>query len=92
MYSNLSSKSPNIEGISMDFPKPINRIALNSKDACSYLGINRNLLDSFRRAGLIRYLKAGRLFLYPVSELNSFVQKNIGNEITKDGIVLGGRR
>ena len=92
MYSYPSGKSPNTELNSMNSSGTIDRIALNSKDACSYLGINRNLLDSFRRAGLIRYLKAGRLFLYPVAELNSFVQKNIGNEITKDGIVLGGRR
>ncbi len=65
-----------------------NRVTLNTKEACSYLGINRGLLDSFRRAGLIRYIKTGRLYLYPISELNAFVSKNLGKEITKEGIVL----
>ncbi len=64
------------------------RIALNTKDACAYLGINRNLLDSFRRCGLIKAIKTGRFYIYPVSELNAFVERNTGKEITKDGIVF----
>ena len=65
-----------------------NRIALNTKDACTYLGINRNLLDSFRRCGLIKAIKTGRFYIYPVSELKAFVENNTGKEITKDGIVF----
>ncbi len=64
-----------------------NRIALNTKDACAYLGINRNLLDSYRRCGLIKAIKTGRFYIYPVSELKAFVERNLGKEITKDGIV-----
>ena len=64
------------------------RIALNTVEAAKYLGINRTLLDSLRRAGLIKYLKVGRLYLYPVSVLDSFINDNIGKEITKEGIVI----
>lgn len=79
-------KNPHIEGLKPEETR-IEKIILNTKEACSYLGLNRNLLDSYRRAGLIRSLKAGRLYLYPISELNAFVSKNIGKEITKEGIV-----
>jgi len=65
----------------------LNKIALNTKETCEYLGINRSLLDSFRKNGLIRAIKTGRYFIYPISELNRFINQNIGNEITKEGIV-----
>ena len=84
-----NEKASNTEKISMNRFKPENRITLNSKEACSYLGINRNLLDSFRRAGLIRYLKTGRLYLYPIVELDAFIENNIGKEITKNGLIVG---
>lgn len=66
----------------------LNKITLNTKESCEYLSINRALLDSYRRCGLIRAIKVGRYFLYPVSELNDFVNQNIGKEITKDGLVF----
>ena len=91
MRHDYYEKTPYAEDIPLTAFKPGGRITLNSKEACSYLGINRNLLDSYRRAGLIRYLKAGRLFLYPVSELDAFVHRNIGNEISKEGIIYEGR-
>ena len=65
------------------------RVTLNTKEACAYLGINRGLLDSYRRAGLIRSLKTGRLYLYPVTELDAFVSRNLGKEISKDGVIYG---
>lgn len=65
----------------------IERIALNTKEASEYLGINRALLDSYRKAGLIKSIKVGRFFIYPISELNSFISRNLGKEITKEGIV-----
>ena len=68
----------------------INKIALNTKEACEYLGINRSLLDSYRKCGLIRSIKTGRYFIYPISELNRFINQNLGNEITKDGIIFEG--
>ncbi len=64
------------------------KIALNTKEACTYLGINRSLLDSFRRCGLIKSIKMGRLYIYPTSELNAFIDRNMGKEITKDGLVF----
>jgi len=66
-----------------------NKLLLSSKEACSYLGINRNLLDSYRRAGIIRVSKLGRQYYYSIKELNSFVDRNIGKEITKDGLIIG---
>lgn len=89
MSCELFKKTSNMMTVSTSTANSNNRIALNSKEACAYLGINRNLLDSFRRAGLIRYLKAGRLYLYPVVELDAFVNRNVGKEITKDGLVVG---
>ena len=89
MYHDFNKKTSNTEGVSLADNKPDKKITLNSKEACVYLGINRNLLDSFRRAGLIRYLKTGRLYLYPVAELNAFVERNLGKEITKEGLIIG---
>lgn len=65
------------------------KLLLSSKEACSYLGINRNLLDSYRRAGIIRASKLSRQYYYSRKELESFVDRNIGKEITKDGLILG---
>lgn len=65
------------------------KILLNTKEACEYLNLNKDLLLSYRKAGLIRYMKAGRNYLYPVSELNRFVLENVGKEITKDGLIVG---
>lgn len=66
-----------------------NKLMLNTEEACHYTGLNRCLLESYRRAGLIRYMKAGRNYLYPVSSLNQFVSENLGKEITKDGVIVG---
>lgn len=65
------------------------KIMLTTKEACSYIGINRNLLDSFRRAGIIKASKMGRQYYYAVRELNSFIDRSIGKEITKDGLIIG---
>ncbi len=66
-----------------------NKLLLNTKEACNYLNLNRALLESYRRAGLIRYIKAGRNYLYPINSLNQFVAENTGKEITKDGLIVG---
>lgn len=66
-----------------------NKILLTTKEACLYTNINRTLLDTFRRSGVIKAIKIGRQFLYPIQELNAFVDRNIGKEITKDGLIIG---
>lgn len=63
------------------------KVAFNTKESVEILGINRNLLDSFRRKGLIKAIKVGRYYLYPKQELESFIAKNLGKEITKEGII-----
>lgn len=65
------------------------KIALNTLEAVEYLGINRKLLEAYRRAGLIKAIKTGRSFIYPVKELDGFIEQNTGKEITKDGLILG---
>lgn len=64
------------------------KISFNTKESVEILGINRNLLDSFRRKGIIKAVKVGRYYLYPKQELESFINKNLGKEITKEGIIL----
>ena len=66
------------------------KLAYNTKETIEILGINRNLLDCYRKRGLIRALKVGRYFIYPRSELENFIDRNIGNEITKDGLIVSG--
>lgn len=65
-----------------------NKIAYNTKESIEVLGINRSLLDSYRKKGLIKCVKLGRNYLYPKTELESFIQRNLGNEITKEGLIL----
>lgn len=65
------------------------KAALNTLEAVEYLGINRKLLDNYRRAGLIGAIKTGRYYIYPVAELDRFIDRNIGNKISKDGLILG---
>lgn len=59
-----------------------------TKEAVEILSINRNLLDSFRKAGLINSIRLGRNFVYPDEELIKFLDKYLGKEITKEGLVL----
>ena len=65
----------------------LKKIALNTSEACEYLSINRNLLDSFRNKGLIKAIKTGRFYIYPIAELNKFINQNLGNEISKEGVI-----
>ena len=65
------------------------KLAFNTDEACEMLSINRQLLDSYRKGGLIRATKLGRLYVYPKKELERFIDTNIGKEITKDGAILG---
>lgn len=64
-------------------------INYTTKQAVEKLNINRNLLDSFRRAGIIGSKKLGRNYVYSDVELDNFLKKYLGKEITKEGIVLG---
>lgn len=59
-----------------------------TKDAVELLSINRNLLDSYRRAGLIKSFKLGKNYIYPEAELIKFLETNLGKEITKEGLVV----
>ncbi len=68
----------------------LEKIAYNTKEATEILSINRNLLDIYRRRGLIRAVKVGRYFIYPRAELERFIERNLGNEITKDGTIISG--
>ena len=65
------------------------KLAFNTEEACQLLSINRSLLDSYRKGGLIKATKYGRFYVYPKKELERFVDSNIGKEITKDGIIYG---
>jgi len=65
------------------------KLFLKTKEACLYLGINRTLLDSFRRSGMIKSSKLGKQYYYHISELNNFANKSIGKEINKDGLIIG---
>lgn len=71
-------------------PTQNEKICLNTKEACHYLGIPRCTLDAWRKAGLITYIKAGRNYLYPKKKLDEFVSDHLGDEITKDGYILVG--
>ena len=64
------------------------KIALNTREACVCLGINRTQLDAYRKKGLIKAIKTGRYYIYPVSELKTFIERNTGKQITKEGIVV----
>lgn len=64
-------------------------IVYRTEEACQYLKVNRKQLDVLRRSGRIKCVRVGRIYLYPVSCLNDFIERNIGKEITKDGLVIG---
>ena len=59
-----------------------------TKEAVELLSINRNLLDSFRKAGIITSFKLGRNFVYSEDDMIKFLDKYLGKEITKEGLVL----
>lgn len=64
-------------------------IALRTVEACQYLNMNRKQLEACRRSGRIKCVRVGRIYFYPISCLNDFIERNIGKEITKDGLVIG---
>ena len=64
------------------------KLSFNTDETCQLLSINRNLLDSFRQKGLIKGIKVGRYYIYSRDELQNFLNRNIGKEITKEGLIL----
>lgn len=64
------------------------KLSFNTEETCQLLSINRNLLDSFRQKGLIKGIKVGRYYIYSRNELQNFLNRNIGKEITKEGLIL----
>lgn len=66
------------------------KMAFNSEETSQILGINRNLLDSFRRSGIIVATKVGRYYIYSKKELERFLKDSYGKEITKNGVIVGG--
>lgn len=64
------------------------KLSFNTDETCKLLSINRNLLDSFRQKGLIKGIKVGRYYIYSKNELQNFLNRNIGREITKEGLIL----
>lgn len=69
--------------------KTSDKLAYNTDEACQVLSMNRHLLDSYRKGGLIKATKVGRCYIYPKKELERFINSTIGKEITKEGIVIG---
>ena len=64
------------------------KLSFNTDETCKLLSINRNLLDSFRQKGVIKGIKVGRYYIYSRDELQNFLNRNIGKEITKEGLIL----
>lgn len=67
----------------------MSKALLNTKEACDYLGINRDILARYRRAGLIPYIRIGRNYMHPITALNQFITDNVRKEITIDGVIVG---
>lgn len=59
-----------------------------TKEAVEVMSINRNLLDSIRKARLIKSHKIGRNYVYMDSDIEEFLDSYIGKRITKEGLVL----
>ena len=65
------------------------KVVFTTKEACVYLQTNRAWLDSQRKKGNIKSIKMGRNYNYLKTELDSFLSRNNGKEITKDGLIIG---
>lgn len=66
------------------------QMSYNTKQACQIMGINRNLLDNYRRCGLIKAIKTGKIFIYPKTEIQRFLDDNLDKTITKEGVIIKG--
>lgn len=64
------------------------KLSFNTEETCKILSINRNLLDSFRQKGIIKGIKVGRYYIYSKNELQNFLNRNAGKEISKEGLIL----
>lgn len=84
MNNNYSNKNPS----ECKYVLTSEKLSFNTDETCELLSINRNLLDCYRRKGIIKSIKCGRNNIYPRYELENFLNKYNGREITKDGIVV----
>lgn len=59
----------------------IEKGAFDTKEACSYLSMNRKKLDSLRKQNIIKCIKFGKGYYYPKSELDAFLTNYLGQYV-----------
>lgn len=62
------------------------KLALNTEETCELLSLKRNVLDTLRKQGLIKCIKIGKQYRYPIKEIQAFLEKNVDRVISFDGI------
>ena len=60
----------------------MNKLLLNAKELCELTHLNKNDLTLYRRTGLLKAIKKGRQYLYPMKEVERFIEKSVYMDLT----------
>lgn len=58
------------------------KLLLNAKELCELTHFNKNDLTLYRRTGLLKAIKKGKKYLYPVKEIEKFIERSMYMDLT----------
>lgn len=61
-----------------------NDLVFTTEEVASLLRTHRNMVDRLRRNGLINGIKLGKGFIYSAVEINRFLERYAGEDLSND--------
>ena len=71
---------------------PTNNLVLTTEEVAQKLHTHRNMVDRLRKNGLINGIKLGKGFIYAITEIESFLTKYAGMDLSNESAMQEARR
>lgn len=68
------------------------KLVLNAKELCELTHLNKNDLTLYRRMGLLKAIKKGKKYLYPVKYVDEFIENSINMDLTNRYTILATKK
>ena len=68
------------------------KMLLNAQELCEMTHLNKNDLTLYRRMGLLKAIKKGRQYLYPVKEIEKFIERCINMDLTNKYTIIATKK
>lgn len=68
------------------------KLLLNAKELCDMTHLNKNDLTLYRRTGLLKAIKKGKKYLYPMKEVEKFIEISVDMDLTNQYTILATKK